>query len=292
MKNSKAIGLTLLLVVYVLAGLLGVGFFFVFESTGMALLLNLFLCDVIATVFVWLCGIILGTASVYDPYWSVQTIVIYVLLLFHYQSWNLGTALFLVPLLFYSVRLTMNFALGFDSLSYVDWRYKMLREKSGKAFQIVNLLGICLFPTCIVYAASVPMFLFATDGVWNPLMIPGLVLMVGAVILELVSDMQMRKFRKNRTDKSQIINVGLWKYSRHPNYLGEISFWFAIYIAFVPCFPNLWFWGAGALANLLLFLFISIPMEEKHMLAYKPNLQEYIDTTSMLLILPRRKKKD
>lgn len=291
MKKEKIIGLTALLLIYIAGIALGGLFFFIFKNANLNILLNIFLCDVIVTTFVWLWGVILKTASVYDPYWSVQTLIIYVALLIYYNNWNLGTILFLVPLAIYTIRLTGNFVYTFGSLKYIDWRYRMLKEKSGKFFQLVNLLGICMFPTCVVYLASVPMFIFAKSGAFNPLQIIGLVIMLEAIALEFISDYQMHYFRKHRTSREQTINVGLWKYSRHPNYLGEISFWFGIFIVFVVTYYTQWYWIAGALVNLIMFLVISIPMEEKHMMEYKASYIEYRKQTSMLLILPRRQVK-
>jgi len=291
--NNKRAGLALLVLIYVLAAFLGIVLFIVFEKLELNILINILICDAIATVVVWLFGVILKSASIYDPYWSVQTAVIYTALLIKFNAWNLGSILFLSALLFWAIRLTVNFAVGFGNLRYIDWRYKMLKEKTGVFYQLVNLLGICMFPTMVVYLASVPFFIYAIDGYdFNPIQIIGLIIMVGATLLELVSDIHMKQFIKTRKDRSEIINVGLWKYSRHPNYLGEISFWFgALFVLLFTNF-NMWYWSFGAIINLIMFLVISIPMEENHIKEYKPGFMEYKKTTSMLLILPRRKPQD
>ena len=167
----------------------------------------------------------------------------------------------------------------------------MLANKSGKLFQLVNLFGICMFPTSVVYLCSIPLFVYASldSFSWLDFIGSGIVLL--GTMLELVSDLQMKSFIKNREDSSEVINVGLWKYSRHPNYLGEISIWFGVALILIIHNPTYWYWISGTVVNLLMFLFISIPMEEKHMLEYKPNLKEYIKRTSMLLILPNWKVK-
>ena len=99
----------------------------------------------------------------------------------------------------------------------------------------------------------------------------------------------MKKFIKIRKDRSEIINIGLWKYSRHPNYLGEILIWFGLATCLVALAPQYWYFYIGAVINFIMFMVISIPMEENHMKEYKPGMNEYIKHTSMLLILPRRK---
>ena len=102
----------------------------------------------------------------------------------------------------------------------------------------------------------------------------------------------MKKFVRARSSRKEVINIGLWRYSRHPNYLGEILIWFGVAAVLVISHYAYWYLFAGAIINLLMFLFISIPLEEKHMLDYKPQLKEYIKTTSPLLLFPRRKIKE
>ena len=290
MTKKKFFGLIVLLLVYLLAIGAGTGIFFLLKD-HLHFLLTVLIADVVCTIVVWLFGVIFKTASMYDPYWSLQTVFFYTGLLIYFNNFNLFTIVPLIAIGWYSVRLTYNFIKGFHDLSYVDWRYKMLASKSGKLFQLVNLFGICMFPTLVVYLASIPLLIYASLSEFSYLDFIGSAIIFGGTLLELVSDLQMRMFIKIREDSSAVINVGLWNYSRHPNYLGEISIWFGVALILIIHNPQYWYWISGAIVNLLMFLFISIPMEEKHMLSYKPKLKEYIQTTSMLLILPRRKKK-
>lgn len=289
--KKKIVGLLILLSIYLIAITLGVLYFIVFTKFGLNILVSVLLADVLATVFVWLSGLIFKTASVYDPYWSLQTMVIFAFLTSYSSNWNLGTILVFSAITIYSFRLTANFVIGFDSLSYVDWRYKMLKEKTGKLYQLVNLFGICMFPTLVVYAASIPLMIYAEIGSFSPLNLIGIIVILGGTILELISDIQMKKFIKNRTNRSEVINVGLWNYSRHPNYLGEILIWFGAALILIISYSTYWYFVVGAIINLLMFLFISIPMEEKHMMEYKPGMVEYKKRVSSLLILPNRKSK-
>lgn len=286
--KKKAIGLIVLLLVYLFAIGIGIGVFLLLNGR-VHYLVNILICDAPATIFVWLCGVIFKTASIYDPYWSLQTLFFYIGMLIYFNNFNWYTIIPLIAIAIYSIRLTANFIIGFHDLSYIDWRYKMLASKSGKLFQLVNLFGICMFPTMVVYLASIPLYVYASLSSFSWLDIIGSVVVLLGVLLELISDIQMKSFIRNRKSKEEVINVGLWKYSRHPNYLGEIMIWFGAALVLIIHNPTYWYWISGAVVNLLMFLFISIPMEEKHMLEYKPSLKDYIKTTSMLLILPKRK---
>ena len=286
---KRLLGLLSLLILYALATVAAVVLFTVFEKAGMNEYLNILVVDVIATVIVWLGGVLLRTASAYDPYWSIQTLIIYTFIVSKHNNWNYATISLFVVIFVYSLRLTMNFIVGFHSLSYVDWRYKMLKEKSGKAYQLVNLFGICMFPTLVVYSTSLPAIAYANLAEYSFLDAIGLSVILFGTLLELVSDIQMKKFIKVRNDRSEVLNKGLWKYSRHPNYLGEILIWFGVALTLIVSHLNYWYLAAGSIVNLLMFLFISIPMEEKHFKDYKPDYEQYKKETSVLLILPKRK---
>ena len=82
---------------------------------------------------------------------------------------------------------------------------------------------------------------------------------------------------------------GLWKYSRHPNYFGEITFWWGIYIIQLGMAPQYWFTIAGPVLMTLLFVIISVPMMKNKLLASKQGYAQYIKSTSMLIPLPKRK---
>ena len=290
---KKVHGLLILLVSYILAFSLGLLVTHLLINK-LPLLLAVFIGNVAATILIWFVGVLFHTASTYDPYWSVQTVLIGISLLIHYNNWNVGNILFLLCLSFWAFRLTYNFLYTFNDISYIDWRYKMLKAKTGRCFQLVNLLGICLVPTIIVYSASIPMFLYIINNrqfeFYNLI---GLIIMIIGTILELISDKNMARFKNIRKNNSEIINIGLWKYSRHPNYLGEILFWYGVAFVFIisPSFSlNYWYAILGTLLNTLLFLFISIPLAENHLKAYKSGFEQYKKKTRMLLPIKKHDK--
>ena len=231
--SKKIKGLLILLIAYLGAFAIGYASFLLLEDY-VSVIWNLLIADVVATIYIWVVGIFYKTASIYDPYWSVQTVVIFVCLMIGYKTFNLGSILYLAGLLFWAVRLTYNFIYGFTDISYIDWRYAQIKEKTGRLYQLVSLLGIHLVPTFVVFFASVPSFLYIINGQdFSLLQLIGLAIMILGTLLELVSDKNMATFKNVRTSKDEIINVGLWKYSRHPNYLGEILFWYGVALLFI-----------------------------------------------------------
>ena len=281
--NKKCKGLLILLFSYIIAFIIGLISFKLFED-NVPIIWNILIVNVVSTIVIYFIGCIYKTASIYDPYWSIQTVVIYICLMIYYKTINVGNVIFLICILFWAIRLTYNFIHGFNDIRYIDWRYKMLKEKTNKLYPIVNLLGIHLVPTLIVYFASIPSFLYViNNNDFELINVVGLLIMILATLLELISDYNMIQFKKVRKDKNEIINIGLWKYSRHPNYLGEILFWYGVALTFILSNMSLWYVIIGAILNTLLFVFISIPMAESHLGSYKKNYSDYKQKTRMLL---------
>lgn len=282
--KKKILGLIILLISYLLAIFIGYISYKLLENHITNILFNIFIANAIATIFIWLVGTCLKTASIYDPYWSVQTVVIAIFLIIKSNNFSIGVILFLIPVLFWAIRLTYNFITTFHDLSYIDWRYKMLKEKTKCFYPLINLLGIHMIPTIIVYVASLPLFVFILNDInFSCLSIIGMLIMIFAVVIELISDKNMHEFIKNRKSRSEVNREGLWKISRHPNYFGEISFWYGFALFLILSNFSYLYLIIGAILNNCLFLFISIPMAENHMIKYKPEFVEYKREVRMLI---------
>ena len=292
MKHEKRIGLLVNLAIYLIAFSLAFIPYYFMLSKGIHPLLNMFVYTCAATFIVYIFCLILKNTSIYDPYWSVAPLVMVVLHMVAYQTFNINAIIFAVLVFLYAFRLTRNWYLTYRGLDpqNEDWRYQKYRNSLPKwKFQIVNFFGLIYIPTFVVYAALIPGLLFMFVSKFSPLAIVGFAFMILGPTLELISDYQVHKFIKDNNDHSKVCDYGLWNYSRHPNYLGELTFWFGIMLAFILTNLDIWYFGLGYLLMVLLFVFISIPLMEKHNIEKRPAYIEYKKHTSMLLILPRRK---
>ena len=157
----------------------------------------------------------------------------------------------------------------------------MLKEKTGVFYPIINFIGIHMVPTLVVYSCVLPAVYAIYNGISiNIFSVLFLCISLLAAIMQGIADIQMHKFRKNRT--SAFIQNGLWKYSRHPNYLGELLMWWGVGLAVMCAAPNAWYLTFGAALNTILFLCVSIPMAEKRQ-SRKEGFDEYKKHTRMLL---------
>lgn len=280
-RDSKALGILIITVIYIAASFLGAWLYFLLPFSFW---LNLLIADVVATVFVFSFSVVFKNASVYDPYWSVQPIVILVCFAWHYQLTS-AAILLLASIIFWGIRLTGNWAYVFGGLNHQDWRYTKLKEDNGKLYPLINFAGIHMVPTLIVYMCTLPaVYVVITELDANAGSYIGMAVCIGAATLQLVADTQMHKYRKR--GEHGLIRTGLWKYARHPNYLGEISMWWGVAIQAVSVMPERWWLIAGAVANTFLFFTVSIPMADKRQ-SKKPGYAEYKKSTRSLLPIPK-----
>ena len=288
MKQSRRRSFVFTIIVYALA--LAVGLFVYGRMRG-GVLFRVFAADIAATVFLFLVSLPLENASVYDPYWSVAPIVILPLAMRAFGVWNAGTIALLCCVTYWGVRLTANWAYTFQGYDHQDWRYTMLREKSGALYPLVSLFGIMLFPTLVVYLCLLPALHYIQFGGINLVTLLGFALCLCAATLQLVADVQLHRFQRQAKNRGQIIRHGVWRHARHPNYLGEILMWWGVFAVLVSVRPSLWPLGIGALTNTLMFLLISIPMAESRMAGYKEGFDRYVQETNRLLPIALKHEK-
>jgi steroid 5-alpha reductase family enzyme len=242
------------------------------------------IADIVATLVVYAFSLLFGNASMYDPYWSVipPAIAIY------WQNESvaeLSTAAILLHLgiWIWAARLTINWIRGWSGLNHQDWRYTMLKEKNPGLYWLTNLGGIHIFPTIMVFLGLIPVYYFMQQTVdISPVFLLGFILCIAASTIEYVSDEQMRTFKKT-AEKGAFINTGLWKYSRHPNYFGEILFWFSIWVMAMSASTHYWYTGIGWVSMLAMFSGASVPMMEAKNRASKKDYHLYEKATSALI---------
>ena len=277
LKQNRAASFIVVAVVYIIAIAVGV---LVYRALDLDWWLSLLIADLLATVATFIFSLIFKNASVYDPYWSVQPPVILVAFAIGRELTLLGILLLLV-VSFWAIRLTANWAYTFADLNHQDWRYTMLKEKTGVFYPIINFVGIHMVPTLVVYGCVLPAVYAIREALSAN--IPSIICLcvsLGAAVMQGIADIQMHKYRKNRN--GAFIRIGLWKYSRHPNYLGEILMWWGVAAAVVLASPSTWYLAAGAVANTILFLAVSIPMADGRQ-SRKAGFAEYKAETRMLL---------
>ncbi|RLB47469.1 MAG: hypothetical protein DRJ42_25320 [Deltaproteobacteria bacterium] len=247
--------------------------------------LRLGAADVAATVVVFAFSVRLSNSSLYDPYWSVAPPLLGMgWLALEGDAVTVRQALAFALIFLWGARLTYSFFRGWPGLSHEDWRYRDLREKTGRAYWLVSFLGIHFFPTVLTFGGTVAYFA-AAGGPAELSAIDGAAAATTAlgIWLETTADRQLRDYVQDGPDAGAILVTGLWAHCRHPNYLGELLFWWGIGLFAVAAGAPLVYALGGAAAITLLFVFISIPMIERRMSVRRPGWAEHAQRVPVLI---------
>jgi steroid 5-alpha reductase family enzyme len=245
--------------------------------------------DVAATLAVFAFSLAFNNSSFYDAYWSVipPALGAYWITVAEPDANPARQWLALGLCTLWAVRLTYNWGRGWTGLGHEDWRYVDLRRTTGKAYWLVSLFGLHMFPTFQVFAGCVGMYVALTAGghAFGIVDIAAIVVTFGAIAIETIADEQLRAFtlRPNKP-KGVTMNEGLWAYSRHPNYFGEMMFWWGMFLFGYAADPSrVGIMLVGPVAISVMFFFVSVPMMEKRQLEKRPSFAEQVATTSMII---------
>ncbi len=244
------------------------------------------IADVAATLVVFAFSRGLKCSSMYDGYWSVAPIIIVFYWVFHAEQAvnpiRAGAVLFLVT--WWGIRLTYNWARSWPGLHHTDWRYVIMRDKAPSLWFFSDLFGIHLFPTVEVLLGLSGAWVALTQSAAPLSWIDGVALLVtaGAITIETVADQQLVAFNKVKRS-GEIIKSGLWAYSRHPNYFGELSFWWGLYVFGLAADPSYVWTIAGPLMMTGMFAGVSIPWMDRRSCERRADYAEHMKRVSALV---------
>jgi steroid 5-alpha reductase family enzyme len=249
--------------------------------------------DVAATCVIFAFSLAWRNSSFYDAYWSVAPpiIAIYWLLASDVPDVDrLRCALVLVLVTAWAVRLTYNWHRGWSGLDHEDWRYRDMQHKTGRFYWLVSFSGIHMLPTLLVFLGCLPLYAALAVGTRPFGLLDGFAACwtAAAIWLEARADRELMEYRMSNPLPGRTLTTGVWRFSRHPNYFGEIAFWWGIAFFGIAAAPEWWWSATGAVFITLMFRFISLKLIEDRMSASRSDYAAYTATTSR--IVPWRPK--
>ena len=171
-----------------------------------------------------------------------------------------------------------------------DRRYAKMRERRGAAFPLWSLVMIFGLQGVLVLVVSLPVQAAARcSAALTAAIVPGLVLWAVGLGFEAVGDEQLRRFKADPENRGQVMDRGLWRYTRHPNYFGDACVWWGIWLVALPAGGTWWTFVGPVVMTLLLVRVSGAALLEKDIGERRPAYREYIRRTSGFIPRPPRR---
>ncbi len=171
-----------------------------------------------------------------------------------------------------------------------DRRYKVMRERRGSSFVPWSLVAIFGLQGLLVLIVSLPLQLGAGRGApLNGWVIPGAALFLVGLAFEAVGDAQLSGFKADPANQGQVMDRGLWRYTRHPNYFGDFCVWWGLWLIVLPAGGTWWTLIGPVLMSVLLIRVSGAALLERDIGERRPQYADYIKRTSGFFPRPPRK---
>ncbi len=242
----------------------------------------------LAVMFVaWVASVAMRDAGVADVAWGLAFVAIALVALVVGDGDEQRALLILILVSVWGLRLAGYIAQRHDG---EDRRYAAMRARHGN-FALRSLWSVFGTQALIAWVISMPIQVAATDptpATLGALAWIGTAIAGFGILFEALADAQLRAFSKDASNKGQVMDGGLWRYSRHPNYFGEVCVWWGIWVIALETGSAWWTAIGPAVLTFLLLRVSGVALTEKTITSRRPGYAEYVRRTSAFV--PRSPK--
>lgn len=229
----------------------------------------------------WLLSFVTRHYTHVDSMWSLfMAITAYTTALFIFDI-SLRATLVLVAVTVWSLRLSIFLTLR--NWGKEDHRYDTIRKNNEPHFWIKSLYIIFAFQAVLAWLISYPLYVAVSSdvplNVWDAI---GLTVLVIGLYWEIMADWQLTQFRAQPDNQQRVLNTGLWRYSRHPNYFGECLVWWG-FALMASATGNVWVWLSPILMTVLLLKVSGVSLMEQTIHSRRPGYAEYVKNTNAFI---------
>lgn len=238
----------------------------------------------------WLLSLPLRNASIVDPVWPLGFVLVgwVSAIVGHADPVRVGLLVGMVTI--WGLRLS-SYLLRRNMGHGEDFRYQAMRRRIGPRFGLVSLVTVFGLQGVLMYVVSLPLQFGAGieggGGAAIVLVVLGVAVWLLGLVFEAVGDAQLRAFKADPSSAGQVMDRGLWRYTRHPNYFGDACVWCGLFL--VGASAGGWAW-VGVVSPLVMTYFLrfvsGVTMLERSLVKRRPAYADYMARTSAFI--PRR----
>jgi steroid 5-alpha reductase family enzyme len=242
----------------------------------------------------WLVSLVLRNSSIVDPFWGTGFVIanwVYFALTpdgFAGRKWLVSILVTVWGLRLSLYLLWRNWGKG------EDFRYRKWREEAGKKWWWQSYIRVFLLQGILLWIISAPLLgaqYAATPARLTVLDLIAIPVWAVGFFFEATGDIQLARFKANPANKGRVLDRGVWRYTRHPNYFGDATQWWAYYLIAASAAGGFWTVFSPIIMTLLLLRVSGVTLLEKTLTTTKPGYKEYVESTSAFVPwFPRKRK--
>jgi steroid 5-alpha reductase family enzyme len=246
----------------------------------------------VAMLALWLLSLRLRDASIVDPFWGAGFVLVAWLSFWGSSGDPARRALALALVTVWGLRLSIHLLarnLGHGE----DPRYRAMRAAHGGRFWLVSLGTVFGFQGLLMWLISLPVQVAVASPAprglgW--LDAAGAALWAVGFLFEAVGDWQLRRFRADPRNRGRVLETGLWRYTRHPNYFGDAVVWWAFFSFAAATAGGEWTVFSPVVMTVLLMRVSGVTLLERKLRETKPAYRRYAEETSAFFPWPPRRR--
>ena len=249
------------------------------------LLINAALIILFCMLLLWLLSIYLKNVSIVDIFWGLGFVIVNAFYFIGLKEVFTRHILMLILVSLWGLRLTVFLAyrnVGKEE----DFRYQEFRRQYGvHRYWWISFFQVFLLQGVLMLLVSLPLWGTMVETHSNALMILdylAIVLWAMGFLFEAGGDYQLAKFKNNPNNKGKVLDKGLWKYTRHPNYFGDTIVWWS-YALFSIAAGAYWTIIGSLIMTVLILKVSGVTLLEKTLKHKKPEYAEYVRKTNSFL---------
>lgn len=241
-----------------------------------------FLSVFIMMILIWLVSLRMKNAGIIDIFWGLGFVIIAWITFFVAEGYITRKLILTLMTTIWGLRLSIHLFLR-NAGQAEDRRYTAMRKKMGDGFWWKSLFTIFCFQAVLLWLISIPVQMGQVSPLPDRITVPdvlGIIIWTMGITMESVSDIQLARFKSDSRNRQKVMNTGLWRYSRHPNYFGESLVWWGTWCVALSV-P----YGTSAIISPVLITFLllrvsGVRLLEKNISKRRPDYEDYIRRTS------------
>ena len=239
----------------------------------------------------WVLSVKLANASIVDIVWGLGFVTMgWTVWVAHHRATDAISIALLTMVTLWGLRLA-GYLWWRNHGKGEDFRYVAMRRKIGPNFWLVSLVSVFLLQGVLVVVVSLPLSVGLNRshiGV-GPVGYVGFALFAVGLFFEAVGDLQLARFKADPANAGAVMDRGLWRYTRHPNYFGDFCVWWAIFLVSLNCGPVWWTVIGPVVMSVLLMRVSGVALLEKSIGKRRPKYADYIARTSAFFPRPPKR---